>query len=190
MTRIILLAVLCLTTHISANADALPMTARELAETRLLAEWVGVAQKQHVLGDAYYEGTGEPQDYDEALKWYLLAADQGLAESQYMLGIMHDQGNGVPQDYVNAVSWYRKAADQAYAPAQLELGNNYADGEGVPQNFSEAYVWFSLAASAGLEQAREMRDASASKLSKEDIAQAQKRSTQLFEALQQSTTNE
>jgi TPR repeat protein len=190
MTRIILLAVLCLTTHISANADALPMTAHELAETRLLAEWVGVAHKQNVLGDVYYEGEGVPQDYGEALKWYLLAADQGLAESQHMLGIMYDQGNGMPQDYVKAVSWYRKAADQAYAPAQFELGNNYADGEGVPQNFAEAYVWYSLAASAGLEQARELRDTSANKLSKEDIALAQKRSTQLFETFQQSKTEE
>lgn len=190
MMRVIMLFVLCLTTNISATADTLPMSAHELAETRLLAEWVGVAEKQNALGDVYYEGTAVPQDYEEALKWYLLAAAQGLAQSQYMLGIMHDQGNGVPQDYVNAVSWYRKAADQAYAPAQLELGNNYADGDGVPQNFAEAYVWYSLAVSAGLEQARESRDASASKLSKEDITQAQKRSTQLFETFQQGKTNE
>lgn len=189
MTRIILLTLLCLTRSILANAEALPMNAHELAETRLLAEWVGVAEKQHILGDVYYKGEGVQQDYSEAFKWYRLAADQGLAESQHMLGAMYDQGNGMPQDYVKAVAWYRKAAEQGYAPAQLELGNNYADGDGIPQNFVEAYVWFSLATSGGLEQAREKRDISAGKLSKEDIAGAQKRSTELFEALQQSKTN-
>ena len=182
MRRIFLLVVLCLTTNISA--DTPPMSAHQLAETRLMAEWVGAADKQHILGDVYYKGEGVPQDYSEALKWYRLAADQGLPESRYMLGIMCDRGDGTPQDYSKAVAWYRQAAEQGYAPAQFELGNNYANGEGVPQNFAEAYLWFNLAATSGYQQAREQRDTYASKLSQEDINAAQKRSTELFESFQ------
>lgn len=185
MTRIFLIITSCLLVNLTAIAGELPTTKRELAETRLLAEWVGDAEKQFVLGKVYYEGAGVPQDYNEAVKWFRLAADQGSVESQHMLGVMYDRGDGMPQDYSKATEWYREAADQGFAPAQYDLGSQYATGDGVPQNFSEAYVWFSLAASSGNEMAREDRDAMAGKLSKDKIAQAQQRAAQLFEKIQQ-----
>jgi TPR repeat protein len=190
MTRLISITVLCLMVSTSVNAQELTMSARELAETRLLAEWVGVPEKQFILGNVYFNGEGVPQDYAEASRWYRLAADQGLAESQHMLGVMYDRGEGMPQDFSKAVKWFREAADQGFAPAQYDLGSQYATGEGVPQNFSEAYVWFSLAASAGLEMARKDRDTFAGKLSTEEITKAQKRATQLFEKIQQGKTEE
>jgi hypothetical protein len=190
MTRLISSTVLCLIVIASVNAEELTMNARELAETRLLAEWVGVPEKQFILGNVYFNGEGVPQDYAEASRWYRLAADQGLAESQHMLGVMYDRGDGMPQDFSIALKWFREAADQGFAPAQYDLGSQYATGEGVPQNFSEAYVWFSLAASAGLEMARRDRDTFAGKLSNEEITQAQKRATQLFEKIQQGKTEE
>ena len=190
MTRIILTTVLCLLAIMSAAAEKLPMSERELAETRLLAEWVGEPEKQFILGNVYYEGEGVSRDYAEAARWFRLSADQGLAESQYMLGVMYDRGDGMPQDYAKAVKWYREAADQGFAPAQYGLGSQYATGEGVPQNFSEAYVWFSLAASAGFEMARKDRDAFAGKLSQEEIMKAQQRAAQLFENMQPGKTEE
>lgn len=185
MKRILLTVFSCLLVNTTATAGELPTTKRELAETRLLAEWVGDAEKQFVLGKVYYEGAGVPQDYDEAVKWFRLAADQGSVESQHMLGVMYDRGDGMPQDYSEATRWYREAADQGYGPAQYDLGSQYASGDGVPQNFSEAYVWFSLAASSGNEMARKDRDTMAAKLSKDKIAQAQQRAAQLFEDMQQ-----
>lgn len=184
MTRILLTAASFLLVTMPAIAVEMPASDRELAETRLLAEWVGDPQQQFILGKVYYEGAGVPQNYAEALKWFRLAADQGSAESQHMLGVMYDRGDGVPQDYSRATSLYREAADAGYPPAQYDLGKQYASGEGVPQNFSEAYVWFSLAASAGHESARQDRDTMAGKLSKEKIAQAQQRAAQLFEKIQ------
>ena len=190
MKRILLTVTSCLLATMTATAAELPTTDRELAETRLLAEWVGDPEKQFILGMVYYVGEGVSQDYTEALKWFRMAADQRLADSQHMLGVMYDLGDGVPQDYAEATRWYRVAADQGFPPAQYDLGNQYASGEGVPQNFSEAYVWFSLAASAGHEMARRDRDTMAGKLSQEKIAQAQQRAAQLFENIQQGKNGE
>jgi len=182
MKRTILTFVICLSASLSASAEEAKMSPRELAETQLLAEWVGTPADQYKLGNVYYRGDGVPKDYAQAVKWYRMAADQGMPESQYMMGVVYDRGEGLPQDFAEAVAWYRKAAEQGYIAAQFELGNKYARGEGVPQNYAEAYVWFSLAAAAGHEMAREERDKYAGKLSKEDLAAAQQRATQLFES--------
>ena len=190
MTRLISITVLCLMPFMTVNAEEVTMSAHELAETRLLAEWVGVPEKQFILGNVYYKGEGAPQDFAEAARWYRLAANQGLAESRHMLGVMYDRGDGMPQDFSKAFKWYQIAADQGFAPAQYDLGGQYATGEGVPQNFSEAYVWFSLVASAGLEVARIDRDTYADKLSNEEIMQAQQRAAHLFEKIQQANIEE
>jgi TPR repeat protein len=166
------------------------MSAHELAETRLLAEWVGLPEEQFVLANAYYRGDGVPRDYAEAAKWYRQAADQGHANSQYMLGSMHDRGDGMSPDYIRAVAWYRKAAENGHISAQFELGRKYAKGKGVPQNYAEAYVWFSLAAASGLESAMKERDKYARKLSNAEISGAQRRSMQLFDDIQRSETKE
>ena len=56
----------------------------------------------------YQNGQGVPQDYKEAVKWYLKAAEQGNAIAQNHLGVMYDQGKGVTQDYKEAAKWYLK----------------------------------------------------------------------------------
>ena len=52
---------------------------------RPLAEQ-GDARAQYHLGTLYFTGTGVPQDYAEALKWFRLSADQGNPEGQGALG--------------------------------------------------------------------------------------------------------
>ena len=188
MKRTILIFVICLSASISAGAEEATMSARELAETQLRAEWVGTPADQYKLGNVYYRGDGAAKDYSEAVKWFRKAADQGMPESQYMMGVIYDRGEGLPQDFAEAVAWYHKAAEQGYVAAQFELGNKYGKGEGVPQNYTEAYVWFSLAAAAGHETAREERDKYAGKLSKEELMSAQQRATQLFENAGQAKT--
>ena len=47
-------------------------------------------------GDFTRSVGGLPQDYAEAMKWYLKAADQGDVYAQYELGIMYAEGNGGP----------------------------------------------------------------------------------------------
>ena len=62
----------------------------------------------------YDNGVGVPQDYTEALKWYLHAARQGDADAQYNLGVMYRNGKGVPQDNAAALKWYRRAQASRY----------------------------------------------------------------------------
>ena len=92
---------------------------------------------------------GPPEDYTEAVKWFLKAAEQGYAAAQNKLGEMYFYGIGVPEDEAEAVRWYRKAAEQGHAEAQSNLGWMYANGVGVPEDAVEAVKWFRKAAEQG-----------------------------------------
>jgi hypothetical protein len=148
---------------------------------RPLAEQ-GDVRAQSTVALIYYHGRGVRQDDAEAAKWFRLAADQGDATSQFNLGVMYGEGQGVPQDDNEAVQWYRRAADQNNAQAQYNLGLWYATkGEAGSQDFVNAHMWFNLAAARfpasdtrnrGL--AVKNRDVVASKMSREDLAEAQK----------------
>lgn len=69
----------------------------------------------------YDEGSGVPQDFGKAAKWYRQSADQGFAPAQFNLGKMYEKGIGVMQNYAEAISWLQKAADQEFEPAQNAL---------------------------------------------------------------------
>ncbi|MEJ2653191.1 MAG: tetratricopeptide repeat protein, partial [Gammaproteobacteria bacterium] len=75
----------------------------------------GFVNAQFILGVAYYQGRGVPQDYAKARYWWTKAAAQGLAQAQFNLGIAYARGRGVAQDYVKATYRYRKAAAQGLA---------------------------------------------------------------------------
>jgi len=108
------------------------------------------------------------------VKWYRLAAEQGYASAQYNLALMYDNGRGVPQDYQEAVKWYRRAADQGVAEAQYNLATKYYRGQGVPQDYVLVHMWANLAASQGSEDAVEKRDVIATKMTPQQIAEAQR----------------
>ena len=57
------------------------------------------------FGTSLREWQGAPQDYKEALKWYMKSAEQGNAAGQNNLGLMYGHGKGVPQDHKEAVKW-------------------------------------------------------------------------------------
>ncbi len=59
-----------------------------------LQEWGPLAEQgdafaQYAIGLMYAKGRGVPQDYDEAVAWYLLSAEQGDWDAQYRLGLMY-----------------------------------------------------------------------------------------------------
>ena len=114
----------------------------------------GSSKAQNNLGIMYDKGQGVPQDYTEAVKWYLKAAKKGNARAQTNLGLMYYKGRGVPQDYAEAAKWYRKAADQGRVDAQFALGGIYFGGEGVPQDYAEAARCFRKAADQGFPPAQ------------------------------------
>ncbi|HQT65939.1 tetratricopeptide repeat protein [Acidiphilium sp. C61] len=61
------------------------------------------------LGDAYYNGSGVPQDYSTAAIWYSLAASRGDIVSQYHLAVMYSAGLGVQKNNSKAFYWFLKS---------------------------------------------------------------------------------
>ena len=133
------------------------------------------AQAQCTLGACYANGRGVAQDKAEAVKWFRKAAAQNLAEAQFYLGVYYANGLGVAQDEAEAVKWYRKAAAQNFVFAQYLLGICYAKGEGVAKDEVEGYKWLLLAAGQGDEQARKLASSLEKRMTRQEIAEGQKR---------------
>jgi TPR repeat protein len=87
---------------------------------------------------------------------------------------MYYNGRGVPQSDSEALKWYRLAADQGFADAQYNIGIMYGNGEGVPQDNVQAWMWFDLAAEQGSEPAKKNRDVAASRMTSDQMAEAQR----------------
>ena len=155
------------------------MLKRVLAGLVLAVTLVGVAHSGP-LEDG--QAAVKRGDYAEAVKCYRLAADQGDAKAYLNLGAMYYQGTGVPQDYAEAAKWFRLGADTGEAGAQGLLGAMYSEGKGVPQDYVLAYVWYNLAAAHGSanidvktrDLATNFRDIAASRLTREQLAEAQR----------------
>ncbi len=81
---------------------------------------------------------------------------------------------GVLKDDAEAAKWYREYAEQGHAVAQTILGLMYFDGRGVPQDFLRAHIWFSIAAAQGDEKAKRSQALTASEMTPDQIAEAQR----------------
>jgi TPR repeat protein len=150
--------------------------AQDYAETLKwwrLAAAQGNVDAQFHLGVMYVTGKGVAQDYAESLKWLRLATAQGDKDAQFSLGVMYKDGYGVAQDYAEAVKWYRLAAVQGNANAQSNLGEMYDQGQGVAQDYVRAHMWLNLGAASGAANKVKSRDIVASKMTSQQIAQAQ-----------------
>lgn len=101
-------------------------------------------------------------------------AEQGMVSAQMVLAGWYYNGKRVPKDYTIAAIWYRRAADQGDVFGQYLVGQLYERGQGVPKDFVLAYKWFNLAAAGGNEFAEERRDYLESKMSRDQIAEAQR----------------
>ena len=115
------------------------------------------------------------QDFKEAAKWYQKAAERGDPSAQCFLGALNRDGMGVSRDLREAVKWFRRSANQGDWIAQYNLGHCYERGEGVPQDFIEAYKWYNLDSAAS--GTGETRDRLAEKMTPNQIAEAQRRSS-------------
>ena len=158
---------------IIVSVTALVLTSCRTDDTRTLAE-AGDPAAQYELGVMYKNGEGVPQNYSKAVKWFRMAAEQGDSNAQYSLGLKYSVGHGVPQNYPEAAKWHRKSAEQGCSAAQLSLARMYDRGNGVRQNELLAYMWSNLAANRGLEKAEAHRDVLRQKMTKEQIAEAER----------------
>jgi TPR repeat protein len=123
-----------------------------------------------------------PQDLSETVRWFRKAAEQGNAAAQHNLGVAYAEGKGVPCDVAEAVTWFHKAADQGDGAAQFNLGVAYSEGEGVPQDNVFAYMWWNLSAASGIEHAAVTKELVAKQMTKEEIAEARRKSREWFDA--------
>jgi len=133
----------------------------------------GDADSQYSMGLLYANGFGVPLDDDLALKWYLLAADQGHGPAMCNIAVMHANGWGVPQSDEEAFNWYSLAAEQGVTPAQAALATMYSNGFGVSQDDIQAYKWYTIASELGDLNAPTKRDYITSRMSAEQIAEAE-----------------
>ncbi len=101
-------------------------------------------------------------------------ANQGDATAQFALGARYAIGDGVKQDYSEALTWFSRAAEQGHVTSQATLGAYYWAGRGVPQDLSKAYFWALLAEAGGDQGSRYRLPVLASRLSKSQIAEAQR----------------
>jgi hypothetical protein len=84
-------------------------------------------------------------------------------------------------DFATALQIWRPRATQGVAFAQVNVGIMYYSGQGVPQDYVQAHMWVDLSASRFPPSAREDRDQAAhnrdivaSKMTPEQLAEAQK----------------
>jgi len=115
-------------------------------------------------------------DYWQAL------AERGDPTAQNNLGVMFEHGLGVPRDAMEAVRWYRLAAEQGLVDAQTNLGIMYFSANGVPEDNVLAYMWMNLAAAQGNESAGPIREVIMGRMTREQIDEAQRMSTEWVEA--------
>ena len=107
------------------------------------------ADAQYELAEAFRNGTGVPENMEQAFHWYRAAAETGLADAQNNLGAMYLAGLGIDKNANEAVSWYSKAAEQQQIHAQFNLGMLYLLGNGVEQSDAQAVHWLHAAAAQG-----------------------------------------
>ncbi len=147
----------------------------DFKETKAQAE-AGDAEAQFNLALMYDVGIGVPQNYAESGKWYRQAAERGVPEAQFELGVRYFKyGSSAKENYSAALRFFRKAADQGLAVAQFNLGIMYETGLGVPTNKVESYRWYNLAAAQGMLNALEARELLAGQMSREEVADGQRR---------------
>ena len=106
----------------------------------------GDSDAQYILGALHYDGTGVPQSYSEAMKWFQASAEQGYALAQNALANMYFSGNGIPTDYELAVKWWLLAAEKGMPDSQNNVAGAYRDGLGVEKDIEAAIMWFEKAA--------------------------------------------
>jgi uncharacterized protein len=134
----------------------------------------GNADAQAKLGHLYVAGDIVQRNYVTAAYWYRQAAEQGHSEAQAEYGDLYYLGYGVPQDYGEALKFFQEASLQRHVRAQLRLAEMYADGRGVPRDLVLAHMWANLAAAQGDRQALVLRDVLSSKMTTEQLVDAQR----------------
>jgi len=109
----------------------------------------GDAIAMYDLGRCYHNGSGVPQDYVQAAKWYGRAADQRHVDAMFSLALCYRGGRGVQNSPRDAVRWYLRAAENGHMGAMNNLAYSFEKGYGVAQSWQQAFFWYHRAAEGG-----------------------------------------
>ena len=94
-------------------------------------------------------------------------------------------GAGVWGEYTPeeiAVAEWKESAEKGEAWGQYNLGFAYANGDSVPEDYAMAYAWWNIASANGEATAKLSKKDLAERMTKEQIAEAQKLSREMVEA--------
>jgi TPR repeat protein len=92
----------------------------------------GNAQAEERLGELYFAGRGEAQDYGEAAAWFRKAAAQGNRAAQRRLAEMYREGKGVPADPYEAQRWNELASSSAApTPCYAAKDSSFTTADGT-----------------------------------------------------------
>jgi TPR repeat protein len=159
---------------------------REAAKWYRMAAEHGSAEGASTLASFFVDGTGGvPRNFQEAMKWYRIAAERGSSGAMFILGLHYYNGVGILQDFKEAAEWNLRAAERGYFDAQVQMGGMYEFGIGEEVNYIEAYKWLNIACSndhaygVNLEAAIKIRTDLASKMTRDQVLEAQKLSKEL-----------
>ena len=83
------------------------------------------------------------------------------------------------------MKWYRLAADQGHAKAQYNLAMLYSASANVPRDDVAALMWFTLAEQQGFGNTQERRKLVSSRMTADQIAEAERRAGEKLSALSQ-----
>jgi TPR repeat protein len=115
------------------------------------AEWLqkaadgGNVPAAAILGNAYMNAEGVPQDDGKAFSLLTKAANAGHGGAQTNLGYLYLSGRGVARDAYQGMVWTVKAAEQGMPAALANIANAYFKGGALPQDNDEAIRFAFLA---------------------------------------------
>lgn len=154
------------------RGDGKPENPYRAAQHILYAAERGVAAAQYDMGTLHLTGTGVANDALEASRWLGRAAAGGHTAAQFDYAILLLRGLGLNQDVPFAVDYLRAAAEKGIGGAQNRLAHLHLEGVRVDKSPVEAAKWRLIAKASGL--ADDGLDAQVAKLSKADLAAAEK----------------
>ena len=165
------------------KGDGVPEDDRKAVELLTRAAELGHPRAMSNLGLMYRLGEGVPEDAATATRWFRSAADKKDLEGINNLGVMLDQGLGAAQDRTKAMSLFDAAARAGHPGAAVNLAlmmmrapatlPSDQEGERI-RPLVKAYAWLNFAAGLGNLEARQYRAELHSKLTSEEIADAQR----------------
>ena len=124
------------------------------------------------IAEMFYTGKIVPENWTEAVNWFLKAAKAGNADAINRIGELWAAGVDGAPDGKEAVRWFRRAATKGCLAAQLNLARAYEKGDGVDHDLVQAWVWLKTAADAGAPSATAELQQVQAQLSPEQLQQA------------------